>query len=71
LKQEAATGDQIKYELIIIGATEESPLHNFLVGNIPEKVDNSAKVTVIIVRGHNHPIRTIFQAIIKKWSLFK
>ena len=67
--KEASTEDQLNYELIIIGASEESQLHNFLVGNIPEKVADSAVVTVIIVRRHSHPIQTLFRAVAKKWKL--
>ncbi len=64
---EASSQEQIKHDFIIIGASEESRLHNFVVGSIPEKIANSAKVTVIILKKRSHPIISFYRLIAKKW----
>lgn len=44
-----------KYDLIIIGASEEWKLKNFLFGSIPDYIANKALCSVLMVKKHEAP----------------
>ena len=53
----AATG----YDLIVIGATNEPLFKTLLLGNIPEQVARQAKVTTVMVKRGQGPVRSFLR----------
>lgn len=49
------------YDLIVIGATNEPLLKNLLIGNIPVQVARQAKVTTIMVKRRQGPVRSLLR----------
>jgi len=52
------------YDLIVLGATNESLFENLLLGNIPEQVTKRASVTVIVVKRRSGPVRSFLREMI-------
>ncbi|MFQ5921844.1 MAG: amino acid permease [Anaerolineales bacterium] len=46
------------YDLIVIGASEEPLLRNFMVGTLAERVARDAKVTVMMVKRRSSPLHS-------------
>jgi CIC family chloride channel protein len=49
------------YDLIVIGATNEPLFKTLLIGNIPEQVARQAKVTTIMVKRGQGPVRSFLR----------
>jgi nucleotide-binding universal stress UspA family protein len=48
-------------DLIVIGATNEPLFKNLLIGNIPEQVARRARVTTIMVKRRQGPLRSLLR----------
>ncbi|MBN1812535.1 MAG: amino acid permease [Anaerolineae bacterium] len=53
--------EAMEYDLIVMGATEESLFRNALIGNIAEQVSRRAKVTTIIVKRRSSPLHSLLR----------
>jgi nucleotide-binding universal stress UspA family protein len=49
------------YDLIVIGASDEPLLRNFMVGTLAERVARGAKVTVMMVKRRSSPLHSFFR----------
>jgi hypothetical protein len=50
-----------EYDLIVIGATNEPLFKTLLLGNIPEQVARQAKVTTVMVKRGQGPVRSFLR----------
>lgn len=50
-----------RYDLIVIGSTDEPLFRNLLVGNLSEKVAKEAEVTVIVVKRRSSPLHSFLR----------